>query len=70
MKKDVFRRLRFLSPQNLKIEPGFPEPTHGLCVLDIENSGLEGLGVEVCDFENSGGAISFFARRVVDLDRP
>ncbi len=65
----ILRRLRFFSPQNLKIEQGFPQPTHGLCILDIRSRQLEGFGVEVSDFEAGRGSITFLASEVVDLDR-
>jgi hypothetical protein len=68
-KDDVVRRLRFLKPQNLQIEKGFPYPTGGLCILDIRSRQLDGLGVEVADFENSNGAITFHAWNVIDLDK-
>ncbi|MCC7063385.1 MAG: hypothetical protein IT456_11310 [Planctomycetes bacterium] len=65
---EVVRRLRFWSPQQLKIEDGFPSPTHGMAILDVGGRGLEGLRVRVVDFEASGGAVTFWARCVVDLD--
>lgn len=67
-KGDILRRLRFFSPQDLKIEQGFPHPTRGLCILDIRSRQLEGLGVEVADFEASHGSVTFIASEVVDLD--
>ena len=67
-KGELFRRLRFLSPQNLRIEEGFPAPTHGMAIRDIRGRQWQGLGVEVADFEASWGAITFVARAVVDLD--
>jgi hypothetical protein len=63
-----WRTLRFLGPQSLKIEEGFPRPTHGMCILDVRRRQLEGLGVRVADFEGSHGAITFWAREVIDLD--
>lgn len=65
---DVTRRLRCYSPQDLVIEEGFPQPTHGTVILDARHRGLEGLGVEVSDFEGAKGSITFWARDVVDLD--
>lgn len=67
-KENIIRHLRFLKPHNLQIEKGFPHPTGGLCILDIRNRQWDGFGVEVADFENSYGAITFLAWKVVDLD--
>ena len=65
---DVVRRLRFLSPQRVVIEEGFPEPTGGMMVIDASSDGLEGIGVRVIDIEASLGSLTFFARTVIDLD--
>jgi hypothetical protein len=63
------RRLRFLGPQELQIERGcFPQPTGGMCILDVRHRQLEGIGVRVADFEASLGAVTFWAREVTDLD--
>ena len=64
---DVIRRLRFLGPQSISIEEGFPNGS-GMFIADVRHRGLEGLGVRVDDFESSGGAIRFWARTVIDLD--
>jgi hypothetical protein len=64
----VTRRLRFWSPRQLKIEEGFPNPTHGMEILDVRHRGLHGLGIRVGDFEAGRGSITFWARAVVDLD--
>ena len=66
-REQTVRRLRFFSPQAISIGEGFPHG-QGLFIADIRQRGLEGLAVEVGDFESSGGAIQFFARAVVDLD--
>jgi hypothetical protein len=66
---DEIRRLRFLAPQDLKIEPGFPHTTGGMAILDVRERQLDGLGVRVADFEASWGAVTFWARDVIDLDR-
>ena len=68
-KDNVIRRLRFNGPQNLKIEPGFPEPTRGMIILDVKDRQLEDLKVEVFDYENSSGSVTFLAREVIDLDK-
>jgi len=65
---DTTRRLRFLSPQDLRIERGFPEPTGGMVILDVRGRQLDGVQVEVADWEASHGAITFYARDVVNLD--
>jgi len=62
------RRLRFVGPQDLRIESGFPEPTHGMCILDVSGRQLDGIGVQVSDFEAGGGGLRFYAREVIDLD--
>lgn len=64
----VTRRLRFRDPRDLEIEKGFPTPTGGLVILDVNSRQLEGIGVQVTDFEASGGAFRFWARDVIDLD--
>lgn len=56
--------LRFWQPINLKIEEGFPQTTGGMVFYDREADGLEGIKVEVADFESSWGAITFCARSV------
>jgi hypothetical protein len=66
-KAESVRRLRFLRPKNLLIGEGFPDHTAGLVILDISNRQLEGLRVEVANFENSPG-ITFYAAEVLDLD--
>lgn len=63
------RRLRFLGPEDLEIERGFPRPTGGMVILDVRRRQLDGLGVRVADFEASLGAVRFWAREVLDLDR-
>jgi len=68
-REGVVRRLRFWSPQQLQIEEGFPQPTHGMVILDVSRRRLDGLRVWVTDFEASPGKISFWAREVVDRDR-
>ena len=67
-KDDIVRRLRFIGPQELKIEPRFPQPTRGMCILNVQSRQWEDISVEVADFEGSRGAITFLAWRVVDLD--
>jgi hypothetical protein len=67
-KGDTTRRLRFLSPQGIEIENGFPSTTGGMCILDVQARGLEGIGVRLADFEASWGKVTLWARAVVDLD--
>jgi len=67
-KKDVVRRLRFPKPQSIQIEEGFPS-TPGLCILDVTSRQLDGITVEVGDFEAGGGALKFWAADVIDLDK-
>lgn len=66
----VVRRLRFWSPQQFQIEKGcFPHPTYGMQILDVSGRRLDRLRVWVSDFEGTDGAITFWARDVVDLDK-
>ncbi|MGD9230463.1 MAG: hypothetical protein PVJ20_06595 [Desulfobacterales bacterium] len=69
-KDDLLRRLRFLEPKDLKIEKGFPCPTRGLCILDVSHHQLERINVHVSDFEASHGSVTFWAYKVIDLDKP
>jgi hypothetical protein len=62
------RRLRFLEPRDVFIENGFRGYTDGLSIRDVRARKLEGLTVQVTDFEASNGAIGFWARDVIDLD--
>lgn len=61
------RSLRFFGPQDLQIDEGFPSSS-GLCILDVSNRQLDGIGVRVANFEASGGCPTFWARQVMDLD--
>ena len=63
------RHFRFLSPQALEIEKGFPRKTGGFCIFDASARGLEGLNVRVDDVEGSWGAIRFWAREVIEIGR-
>jgi hypothetical protein len=67
-KDNTTRKLRFLSPNELIIEKGFPTPTSGLIILDVSNRQLENINVRVDDFEASQGAIKFWAHKVIDLE--
>ena len=64
------RHLRFLRPQKLVIDEGFPSPTRGMIILDIRDRLWEDLRVEVADFEASHGSVTFYAADVIDLDAP
>ncbi|PHS19060.1 MAG: hypothetical protein COA78_01465 [Blastopirellula sp.] len=67
-KGDLTRRLRFWSPQDLEIEKGFPQPTSGMQILDVRSHQMDGIGVRVSDSEATLGAITFWARDVIDLE--
>ncbi len=69
-RQHTIRRLRFLRPQRIMIEEGFPAATHGMIILDIRDRQLDDLRVEVADFEASRGSIQFVAADVTDLDVP
>jgi hypothetical protein len=62
------RRLRFLRPQDFRIERGFPASTRGMVILDVRHRQMEGIGVQVADFESATGGVTFYAADVVDLD--
>lgn len=64
----VVRRLRFFNPQDIRIEEGFPQSC-GLSVIDVRARGMEGVRVQVTDFEAHGGGVRFWARDVTDLDK-
>ncbi len=59
--------LKFLNPRDLKIEEGFPRPTSGMEFLDLSKDSLEDINVKVGDFEASHGAITFYAKSVIEL---
>jgi hypothetical protein len=61
--------LRFWKPINLIIEQGFPAATGGMVFYDVSSYQLEGIGVEVADFEASNGSITFSAKSVERLTR-
>ncbi|HTN74006.1 MAG TPA: hypothetical protein VL096_02120 [Pirellulaceae bacterium] len=67
-RETTIRRLRFLRPQRLVIEEGFPVSTHGMQILDIRHRQWDGLSVEVINDEPISGAITFCAAEVIDLD--
>lgn len=60
------RRLRFIGPQELEISRGLPN-SMGMCILDVSSRQLEGLRVRVANFEQFGGAPSFWATQVVEI---
>ena len=60
------RRLRFFAPQDLEMSRGLPN-SFGLAILDVSGRQLEGLRVRVINFEQSYGAPTFWAARVVDV---
>ena len=60
------RRLRFFSPRDLEISQGLPTSI-GMCILDVGGRQLEGLRVRVANFEQSHGAPTFWAARVVEI---
>jgi hypothetical protein len=60
------RRLRFFSPRGLEICRGMPSAM-GMCILDVSRRQLDGLRVRVANFEQSSGAPTFWAARVVDV---
>lgn len=67
-RNEVVRKLRFFSPQNLKIEEGFPVTTGGMVILDVRGRQWDNIGVHVDNFEASPGRITFWARDVIELE--
>jgi hypothetical protein len=65
---DERRRLRFLSPTEVKIDQGFCGQCSGLAIHDIRRRGWDRVRIEVVNFEQDPG-ITFFAADVVDLDQ-
>jgi hypothetical protein len=66
-KGDEVRRLRFLSPINVRVDEGFCGQCCGLAIHDVRSRGWDGITVEVLNFEQEPG-ITFLAASVVDLD--
>jgi hypothetical protein len=62
------RRLRFLSPTQVKVDQGFCGQSYGLAIHDIRRRGWDGVRIEVVNFESAPG-ITFYAADVVDLDQ-
>ena len=67
-KEGTVKKLRFGAPVDLKIEAGFPNPTHGMQILDISERGLENKNIWVHDFEATPGSITFYALDVVERE--
>lgn len=63
------RRLRFLSPQQVRIElrGGYPQECGDMIIIDISDRGWEGLGVEVTDGGASGSPVNLYAREVLEI---
>lgn len=68
-KDDAVVSLRFWKPVNLIIEQGFPNATGGMVFYDVSSFSLEGIGVEVADFESSHGSITFSAKNVERIEK-
>lgn len=68
-KENIVRRLRFYGPRDLEIEKGFPMSTGGMEILDVKNRQMADINVWVNDFEASQGAVTFWAKSVIDLDK-
>jgi len=67
-REGIIRKLRFLGPNGLEIRGGFPFSA-GLSIVDISTRQMDGINVQVCNFENCDGCPEFFARDVIDLDQ-
>lgn len=66
-KGEALIKLRFNQPQGLEIEKGFCGYVSGMEILDIRDRQLDGIGVEVRNFEQDAG-ITFLARDVQELN--
>jgi hypothetical protein len=66
-KGNEVKLLRFSGPRNLKIEEGFPHPTGGMEIIDVSTNGLEAINIHVNDMEASNGAITFWAKDVIEI---
>ncbi|MGC4031626.1 MAG: hypothetical protein QM754_07825 [Tepidisphaeraceae bacterium] len=64
---EELRKLRFLQPRSIQIEEGFPSRTNGMAILDVSSLGWEDVAVQVTDFEASNGAVTFYAKDVVEV---
>jgi hypothetical protein len=64
-REDEIVKLRFDRPQQLRINEYFPTQL-GLFIANVSSHQLEGIAIEVGDFEN--GSIHFFAKSVRRLD--
>jgi hypothetical protein len=64
------RRLRFYNPRSIEWCPGGVPNSNGMCILDVTRRQMEGISVRVANFEQSHGAPTFWAERVIDLDDP
>lgn len=65
---DERRRLRFLSPTQVRVDQGFCGQCSGLAIHDIRKRGWDRVRIEVVNFEQDPG-ITFLAADVVDLDQ-
>lgn len=69
-KNEIIIRLRFLNPQQVRIELSgkMPQGCGEMIILDIQDRGWEGMNVEVAEGGASGSPITLYAREVIDLD--
>ncbi|MCK4635835.1 MAG: hypothetical protein KAT32_03150 [Candidatus Moranbacteria bacterium] len=69
LKKDsTIRNLRFIAPRNISLEKGFPNIS-GFAILNIKDSQLEGVSLEVMNDEPEYGELNFYAKNVIDLNK-
>jgi len=62
-------RLRFLSPQEVRLElsGGFPQSCGELVIHDISDRGWDGLCVQVAEGGASGSPLMLYARDVIEI---
>jgi hypothetical protein len=68
-KDEIERKLRFVSPQQVRIElsGGYPQDCGEMVILDIRDRGWERLGVEVAEGGASGSPVTLYAREVLEI---
>jgi len=63
---DDFRRLRFLSPRDIKLDAFFAAGPSGIAILDVSARQMEGVRVWVCDDVTGHDCLlTFWAREVL-----
>ncbi len=70
VKGEQRRRLRFLSPSDVKIELlSCPQQCGEMILRDIRDRGWEGRAVQIAEGGASGSPVLLYAKEVIDLDK-